>query len=369
MVAFDDRRAPAAGFDHIRIDGALGQIVHLPQLSALLLKYPDEFLPDALTLFLRLTHAGKALQETVRRVHPQEAGSPSGEGRLHLVPLVFPQETVVHEDAGELIPHRLRQQRRADGGIHPAGQSQQHPPVPQAAPQLLHGTGPVVLHGPGPPEAADLVQKIPQDRPALFRMPDLRVELHAVETAAVVPDGGIGAGRAPGDDGKALRHPVHIVPVAHPGDAFFRQAPEKRGRRIEVRLRPAVFPGRILPSRDHLSPQAGGHELTAVADAQDGHPQRKDLRVRVRRAGGVDAVGPAGKDDRPGIEGADLPKGGLPGLHLAVDPAFPHPPGDELVILTAEIQDQDPFVFHRSFPLSSPRTSAGRDSCCPASPP
>ena len=65
----------------------------------------------------------------------------------------------------------------------------------------------------------------------------------------------------------------------------------------------------------------------------------------------VDAVGAAGENDADGGEFLDFFQGYIVGVDLAVHIAFAHPAGDQLVILAAEVQDQNFFVIHA--PLAS----------------
>ncbi len=126
MVALDHGGVAGAGLDHVGVDGALHQIVHPADLLGLLLKDADELLADDFALALRLADAGELLQEAGLSVHPDEVDVPLGEGGLHLVALVLAHQAVVHEHTGELAAHRLGQQCGGHGGIHAAGQGQQH---------------------------------------------------------------------------------------------------------------------------------------------------------------------------------------------------------------------------------------------------
>ena len=87
-----------------------------------------------------------------------------------------------------------------------------------------------------------------------------------------------------------------------------------------------------------------GHQLTAVADAQDGHAPGENGRVHLGGFGIIHAVGATGKDDADGIHGADVRQRGGVGLYLAVDAALPDPAGNELIVLSAEVQHDDSLV-------------------------
>ena len=178
----------------------------------------------------------------------------------------------------------------------------------------------------------------------MLRMIDLRVVLDAVEAAALIADGHIGAGVGVGHQSEALRHLLHVVPVTHPGDALGGKALEELAGRIEIRLGLAVLPGGVVLGLGNPAAQIMGHQLAAVADAQDGHAPGEDGRVHLGGLGIIHAVGAAGEDDADGIHGADVRQRGGVGLYLAVDAALPDPAGDELIVLSAEVQHDDSLV-------------------------
>ena len=186
-------------------------------------------------------------------------------------------------------------------------------------------------------------------------MVDLRVILDAVEPSYLVADGCGGAGVGVRGQGEALRHLGHVVPVAHPGDALRREAPEQLTVRIEEGLRLAVFPGRVRLGRRDSAPQRVGHELTAIADPQHRHAQVEDLRIAERRILSIDAARSAGEDESDGIHAFEFLQRRGVGLYLAVHPALPDPPGDQLVILTAEIQNDNHLVLHALSPAFAAR--------------
>ena len=131
---------------------------------------------------------------------------------------------------------------------------------------------------------------------SILRKNCLRVELHAVEAAGLVSDGAGGAMLRDGTGAEALGQAGDEVAVAHPGDALLGQALEQAAGG-EVRLRAAVFAGRaVLRGRD-LTAERLGHELAAVADAEDRHAQREDGGIDLRGGGIIDAVRAAGEDN------------------------------------------------------------------------
>ena len=97
--------------------------------------------------------------------------------------------------------------------------------------------------------------------------------------------------------------------------------------------------------------QAVGHELAAVADPQNGNAPGKDLGVYVGRGLQVDAVRAAGKDDADGVHRFQLRQGRGVGLYFTVNAALPNPAGNELIILSAKIQDKHKFMVHGRSPF------------------
>ena len=344
VVALDDGGVAGARLDHVGVDGALGQEVHGADLLGLLLKDPDELLADDLPLALRLRDPGQLAQEQVLGVGPDEVDVPLFEGGLHLVALVQAHEAVVHEHAGQLTAHGLGHQGRRHGGVHAAGQGQQDLAVPDLLPDLADGGLLVVAHGPVALGAADFIQEVADHVGAVLRVVDLRVVLDTVEAPALVADGHVGAGAGVGHQGEALRHLLHVVAVAHPGDTLGGQALKEFAGGVEIRLGLAVLPGGVVLGLGDPAAQVVGHQLAAVADAQDGHAPGEDGRVHLGGLGIIHAVGAASEDDADGVHGADLLQRSGVGLHLAVDAALPDPAGDELIVLSAEVQHDDSLV-------------------------
>lgn len=170
------------------------------------------------------------------------------------------------------------------------------------------------------------------------------VELYAVEAALLAAHGGAGAAVGMRNDAEAGRRAAHIVGVAHPADAFLRQAVEKRavlGKKRHLAVL-ADAAGRADIAARHPSQQ-----LVAVADTQHRDAKLQDTAVEVRGRLVIDAVWPARKDDA-GIAGrADLrQRYPVVAAHLGIDVLLAHAARDELVVLTAEVKNE--YLFHTS---------------------
>ena len=159
MVALDDHGLAAqTGLHHVRIDGALCQEIHGADLLGLGLKDPDELLADDLALGLRIGDTGQPGEEAVLGVDPAHVHMELvGHDLLHLIALVLPQQTVIHEATGQLIAHGTLQQGGSHRAVHAAGESQQHTATANLGPALRHGLLQIGRHGPLGGEAADAV--------------------------------------------------------------------------------------------------------------------------------------------------------------------------------------------------------------------
>ena len=96
-----------------------------------------------------------------------------------------------------------------------------------------------------------------------------------------------------------------------------------------------------MVERDDVAAQFVGHQLGAVADAEDGDAPGPDGRVRPWGVGVVDRVRAAGQDDRPGAPALEFGERRVVRQQLGVDVQFADAPGDQLGELAAEVEDDD----------------------------
>ena len=261
-----------------------------------------------------------------------------GEEGQDLLPFPEPQQAVVDEDAGELAADRPVEEDRRDGGVHPPREPEDHPFVADGRADLGDGVPDEGIHRPALGAFADAEEEVLQDLLPFDRMDHLRMELEAVEPPLGVLGGGHLGILGGGGDRKARREPADLVAVAHPAARPFPHAGKELSRLLDDQFRETVFP---LVRPDDLAPQGVDHELQAVADPEDRDPELEDPLVHPRRSRLVDRGGAAGEDDPLGLEGADLFEADPRRFDLAVDLVFPDAPGDELVVLGSEIDDQD----------------------------
>ena len=170
------------------------------------------------------------------------------------------------------------------------------------------------------------------------------MELHPVELAGHVLDGADRRVGGAGDDLEAGRNGLDVVAVAHPDRALAvdEETVEERSR---LPLGKQVGMAELaLAGRHHLAAEVAGEQLHAVADAEDRHAEFEQLLGDGRGARLVDRLRPAGEDDPLRRKGLDRRQLHVEGMQLAVDVRFAHPPGNELGVLGAEIEDQDFFL-------------------------
>ena len=127
--------------------------------------------------------------------------------------------------------------------------------------------------------------------------------------------------------------------MAHPAGQLRRDAGEQRGLLGDGERPAAVFGG--LGAGHRAAPELG-HELQAVADAQDGHAQVEDGGVRHRaRASWLTLDGPPERMRPRRLARLDLLHRRVVRDEFRVHPAFTDTPGDQLSVLPAEVQYQD----------------------------
>ena len=344
VVALDGGRGALEGdaLDHVRVEGALGQELDLPELPRLPLEDADEGLADALALGLGVGHPGQGAQELSPRVHGDEVHlEPPAEGLDDLLPLVLPQEAVVHEDAGELAPHRAVDEGGGDRGVHPAREAADDLFLPHLGADAAGRLVDEGAHGPVPRAAADAEDEVAEDLLAPRGVDHLGVELDAVEPVVGRDHRGHGRAVRVGERPEAGRGRLDRVPVAHPDGLAPGRAREDAHRRVHHQLGPAVL---AAVHRGHPPPEEVGHELHPVADAENRDILAQKLGVDGGGTVFVNARWAPRQDHSPGLRRQELAPGSGAGVDLAVRPELAHAPRDQLGVLGAEVEDEDPFA-------------------------
>ncbi|MDZ7599479.1 MAG: hypothetical protein U5J82_14615 [Desulfobacterales bacterium] len=106
MMGLDHGRGTAKGgngLDDVGIEGSLGQELGILDLFGLGLEYVHEDLPDDLPLLFRVGNTGKGVEEQIPCIDESDVHvEVLLERHLQFFRLVFPEQAVVHEDAGEV---------------------------------------------------------------------------------------------------------------------------------------------------------------------------------------------------------------------------------------------------------------------------
>ena len=92
------------------------------------------------------------------------------------------QEPVVHEDTGSLAAHCFSEKRRDHRGVHPTGQTQDHPITADHIANSLDLALPKVPHGPVGSTAARTLNEVLEDLCTPWAVNHLGVKLDAKDT-------------------------------------------------------------------------------------------------------------------------------------------------------------------------------------------
>lgn len=349
VVGFDHMGAAGfggGGFDHVRINRALGEPVSVLQFGGFGVEDVDEGVADDFALLLWVGFAGQAGEEVIFGVDAEDAHAHViGEHFHHLVAFAVAQQAVVDEHAGELVADGFVQQRGDHGGVDAAGEAEDDFVVAHLFFDGGDGVVDDLGRGPEGVAVAQLADEAFEDASALQGVGDFRVELDAVEALFVVGHGGDGAAFRGGGDHEAFRDAADAVAVAHPDVEEFLAAlfviDDAVEQTVAFGLGDAGVAEFVFFTGDHGAAQLLGHGLHAVADAQHRHALLERRLRGPRGLGGGDGFRAAGEDDALGVELGDVFGGGVEGADFAVDADFAYTAGDQLGVLGAEVEDQD----------------------------
>ncbi len=204
----------------------------------------------------------------------------------------------------------------------------------------------------------DADHEVAQDVAAARRVDDLGMELDAVQVARR---------RRPGRrtawsrSGPWRGSPRAGARSSRRGSS--RPAARARCRRTAASSRGDADVGRAVLAvveRDDVATELVGHQLGAVADAEDGDPPGPDRRVGPRGARVVDRVRAARQDDRPGAAPLELGVRRVVRQQLRVDVELADAPRDELGELAAEVEDDDGLAVVGGRPRRGDPRASGR---------
>ena len=321
---------------------ALGQDLGLGGLED-----PDELAADDLALLLRVDDAVERLEELLLGVHDLELDAGGGhEVALDLLGLALAHQPVVDVHAGQPVADRALHDRGRDRRVDAAGE-----PADRLAAVADLGADRLDLllddvdHRPGRPAAGDLVQEVLEHLLAVLGVQHLGVPLHPGQPAVDVLERRDRRRRGRREHPEAVRCRGHRVAVGHPDVVRGRYVGEQRARSRDRDRGAAVL---ARAGVGDLAAEAAGHQLEAVAHAEDRYAGGEEALVDGRCALGVHRRRPAGEHDRLRVAGQHL--GDRHGVRhdLGVDPGLADPAGDQLGVLRPEVDHQDQVVLARS---------------------
>ncbi len=196
-------------------------------------------------------------------------------------------------------------------------------------------------HAPRAAASGDAEDEILDERRAARRVRDFGMELHAVEPALVVGDGGVRRICAHGHRAEAFGQCGHAVAVAHPHGLFVahgKEAVEQAAGAHDLDLGPAVFAR--FGGLDRAA-EGRHHGLLAIADAEHGNARIEQRARHARAFLRCHARGAAGENDGLGPRALHRGRRVSARRNLAIDADLAHAARNELSELAPEIDDQD----------------------------
>src|SRR5205085_2955608 len=269
-------------------------------------------------------------------------------GVLHLLARSLPQEPVVDEDALQLPADRLVQQERDYRAVHAAAHRADHPIAAHLRADLLRRLFDEGAHAEAEGDPAVLEEGL-VDLLAARGVDHFGVELDSVKSLLRIAHRAVRGIWSFAQYFPALGRSGDLVAVRHPDVEVLAGVQIAEGSHGLGHLEAGWTVLAVCGPIDGAAQQLG-HQLQAVADAEDRDAELEHPRVDQRRAFLLPPVGTAGKDDAARGEGLDLLERHRAGVDLAVDVQLADAAGDQLRVLRAEIEDEDFFcvdVRHR----------------------
>lgn len=319
VVALDGLRGAfdGGGLDDIRVERALDEPGDLVAFGVMLglafcfkiledgfgfvVEDGDELVADDLALGFGVGNACQAREEALAGVDGDDVEAKLlAHGGLDLFELIFAEDAVVDEDAGQAVADSLVDQDGCNGGVDAAGETADG--VAGGADLLadaLNGGLDKVLGGPVGLGRADVEHEVFEQLGPLLGVIHLGMELDGPDALFFVGDAGQGAGGLRGL-GEAFGQGDGGVAVGHPDVDLGGQAGEEAVVRADADPGVAVF---ALFGGLDLAAEVMRDELQAVADAEDRQAGGEDLGVSRGSIGVVYGARTAGEDDALRLHG------------------------------------------------------------------
>ena len=347
-------RLGAGGFDDVGVDRALSKPLRGGKLRSFFLEDFHEHAADDLALLFGIGHAGEFAHEAVDGIDDDELEAHVlFEGFANLFAFVLAKQTVVDEDAGELLADGTVNERCGHRAVHAAGKTENDFLVADLFADLSDGFGHVVAHHPVGGAAADVENEAFEHLAALEGVRHFGMELQGVEALFFVAHAGDRAGRGRAHHLEARREFGNLVAVTHPdlehAVTFFRTEVFDAFEQLRMAVGTDFGVAELtLGAAFDLAAELLGHRLHAVADAENGDARGEDGGARLVVAFLVGAHMRAREDDALRVVFADEFGGHVVGMHLAVNVGFADAAGDKLGHLAAEVKNKNAVVRHES---------------------
>src|SRR4051812_38830487 len=209
--------ARAGRLNHVRINRTLREEVDACQLVGFLIEHFDEGTANDLSLLLGISHTGKARQESLLRIYPDDVDAQVLSERGHdLIAFTETQKACVDKHADELFADRAMQERSNDRGVNTTGKPQQDLSLSNLCTDTVDCVFDDVADAPESVTTADLTNESFQHPCTLFGVGDLGVELNTIEPTLFVSHRRVGNGLRCGCRLKTGRKCRDPIAVAHP---------------------------------------------------------------------------------------------------------------------------------------------------------
>ena len=179
------------GLYHVRINGTLCQPLCILYRMCIFVESLHKQTSDNFSLALRVGHTCERIQKLLRSVSTYHVEAHILIRLHHILELILPKKTVVHENASEIMADRLVQQHRSHCRIDSAAQTENDLVVANLLAQLLYGCVNERRRGPFTFASANSESEVGQHLSSFYRMENLRVELYSVSLLILEMEGSI----------------------------------------------------------------------------------------------------------------------------------------------------------------------------------
>ena len=268
----------ADALNHIGIDGTLGQPAGTLDLLSLRVEHIDKRRADGFALGFRVGDTLKFLQEQRSRMDADYVESHLLVGIQDIFELILTEQSVIHKDAGQILPDGFVEQHGGYGAVDTAREAEDDLIVAQLLFQACHRIVDKRVGSPVAMASTDTEREVGQDLGPLLSMEHLGMELDGIGLLPINLVGRILHVGCRSDDTGSGGQFGDSVAMAHPNDAVDIDIAEQRRLRVgDHEHGTAIFTG---DGAIDFAAVMMRHELGTIADAK----QRK-LALDVAKVG------------------------------------------------------------------------------------